>query len=60
MESILRVITSKENIYIVPKENPDEFSELMKINKEILQHDFKLEANLYLYTKEAFFIKINN
>jgi hypothetical protein len=54
MESILRVITSKENIYIALKENPDEFSELMKINKEILQHAFKLEANLHLYTKEAF------
>ena len=57
MESILRVITSKENIYIVPKENPDEFSELMKINKEILQNAFKLETNLQLYTKEAFSLK---
>ena len=54
MESILRVVTSNKEIYISFKNDPNKFSELMNINKDILQSAFKLEANLKLFTKEAF------
>ena len=52
MESSLRVITSKENIYIALKEEPDKFSKFMEINKEVLKLSFKLEANLHLHSNE--------
>ena len=54
MESILRVVTSNKEIYVSFKDDPNKFSELMNINKDILQSAFKLEANLKLFTKEAF------
>ena len=54
MEAILRVITSNENIYQAFKENTDEFTELMNVNKEILQQALKLENSLHLFSKEVF------
>ena len=54
MEAILRVITSNENIYQAFEENTDEFTELMNVNKEILQKALKLENSLHLFSKEVF------
>ena len=51
MESILKILTSNEDIYIAYKLDQDK---LFDIIKEILQSAFKLEANLHLSTKEAF------
>ena len=54
MESILKVITSNEKVYLNLIENSKEFEALINVNKEILQLALKLEANLDLYSKEAF------
>ena len=52
IESIIRVITSNEDIYIETKNNKEKFSKLIKINKEILQEASKIQMNLNLYSKE--------
>ena len=57
VESILRVLTSDDNIYISLKKKSEDFYELMNINKEILQCAFKLEASLHFSIKEAFSLK---
>ena len=54
MESILKVITSNEKVYINLIKNFEEFKAFINVNKEILQLALKLEANLDLYSKEAF------
>ena len=61
LDSILRVITSKEEIYNLPSQ---EFFELNNTNKEILQEAIQLEDNLILRSKEVFslqeILKLNN
>ena len=51
IESLIRVITSNEDIYI---DNKEKFSQLIKINKEILQEASKIQMNLNLYSKEIY------
>ena len=51
MDSILRIITSKEEIYNL---SLDEFFDLINTNREILQDALQLENNLNLRSKEAF------
>ena len=50
LDSILRVITSKEEIYDLPSQD---FFELINTNKEVLQEALQLENNLYIRSKEA-------
>jgi hypothetical protein len=57
IESILKVLTSNEDIYISTKNKLKNFNELINIIKDILQSAFKLEANLILSTNEAFSLK---
>ena len=52
IESIIRVVTSNEDIYIDIKDEKEKFSQLIKINKEILQEASKIQMNLNLYSKE--------
>ena len=54
IESILRIVTSNEQIYINIKDNPEKFAELININKEILQQASKIQINLSLFSKEVF------
>ena len=51
LDAILRIITSKPDIYELPL---DDFFDLINTNKEILQNAFQLEAVLKLRSKEAF------
>jgi len=51
LDSILRVITSKTEIYELP---PDDLFDLIKTNNEVLQNALKIEANLFLRSKEVF------
>ena len=51
LDSILRVITSKEDVYNL---NQDEFFALLSTNKEVLQDALQLENNLILRSKEVF------
>ena len=51
LDSILRIITSKEEIYEIPQ---DDFFDLINTNKDILQSAQELEANLILRSKEVF------
>ena len=52
IESIIRVVISNEDIYIDIKNNKEKFSQLLKINKEILQEASKIQINLNLDSKE--------
>jgi len=52
IESIIRVVTSSEDIYIDIKNQKEKFSQLIKINKEILHEASKIQMNLNLYSKE--------
>ena len=45
LDSILRIITSKENIYELPQ---DDLFDLINTNKDVLQNALELEANLTL------------
>ena len=54
MESILKVITSNEQIYLDLFNNLEKFNGLINVNNEILQLALKNEANLNLYSKEIF------
>ena len=51
LDSILRIITSKEDIYDLPQ---DDFFDLINTNREVLQSALELEANLNLRSKEVF------
>ena len=51
LDSILRIITSKTEIYDLPI---DDFFDLINTNREVLQNAFQLEAVLKLRSKEAF------
>ena len=51
LDSILRVITSKEEIYDLPSQD---FFELINTNKEILQDALQLEVTLNIYSQEVF------
>ena len=51
LDSILRIITSKEGIYDLPQ---DDFFDLINTNREVLQSALELEANLNLRSKEVF------
>ena len=51
LDSILRVITSKDEIYNLSSQN---FFELNNTNKEVLQEAIQLEDNLTLRSKEVF------
>ena len=51
LDSILRIITSKEEVYNL---NQDEFFALLNTNKEVLQDALQLENNLILRSKEVF------
>ena len=52
IESIIRVVTSNEDIYINLKNNKENFSHLIKVNKEILQGSSKFQMNLNFYSNE--------
>jgi len=52
IESIIRVVTSNENIYINLKNNKEKFSHLIKVNKKILQEASKFQMNLNFYSNE--------
>jgi hypothetical protein len=54
LESILRVVTSNENIYIGLKEDSDKFFELININKQLHQDGLQLNTSFTLYSKEVF------
>ena len=54
MESILKVITSNEEVYLNLINNSEKFLGLMNVNKEILQLALKIETNLNLFSKEVF------
>ena len=54
LDSILRIITSKEDIYDLPQ---DDFFDLINTNREVLQNALELEANLNLRSKEVFFLQ---
>ena len=54
MESILKVITSNEKIYLNLLSNYEKFMDLINVNKEIFQLALKIIANLDLYSKEIF------
>ena len=54
MESILKVITSNEQVYLDLINNLEKFKDLKNIINEILQLALKNEANLNLYSKEVF------
>ena len=51
LDSILRIITSKPEVYELPI---DDFFDLINTNKEVLQNALQLEAVLQLRSKEAF------
>ena len=51
LDSILRVITSKEEIYDLPSQD---FFELINTNKEILQDALQLEVTLNIFSQEVF------
>ena len=51
LDSILRIITSKEEIYELPL---DDFFDLINNNKEVLQNALQLETILQLRSKEVF------
>ena len=51
LDSILRIITSKAEIYELPI---DDFFDLINTNKEVLQNALQLEAILQLRSKEVF------
>ena len=61
LDSILRVITSKDEIYNLSSQN---FFELNNTNKEVLQEAIQLEDSLTLRSKEVFslqeILKLNN
>ena len=52
IESIIKVVTSNEDIYINLKNNKEKFSQLIKVNKEILQGTSKIQMNLNFYSNE--------
>ena len=57
IDSILRVITSNNEIYKIPSDteiSDNEFFKLINMNKEILQRALQLDADLNLRSKEAF------
>ena len=54
LESLLRVITSNENIYINLKEDSDKFFELINIDKQLHQDGLQLNTSLSLFGKEVF------
>ena len=51
LDSILRILTSKSEIYELPE---DDFFDLINTNKEVLQNALQLDANLSLRSKEAY------
>jgi len=51
LDSILRIITTKNEIYDIPNED---FFELINVDKEILQNSLQLENNLNIRSKEVF------
>ena len=51
LDSILRILTSKEEIYNLMM---DDFFDLLNTNKEVLQDALELENNLILRSKEVF------
>ena len=51
LDSILRIITSKSEIYELPI---DDFFDLINTNKEIMQIAFQLQSVLHLRSKEVF------
>ena len=51
LDSILRIITSKEEVYNLMM---DDFFDLINTNKEVLQDALQLENNLILRSKEVF------
>jgi len=54
MESVLKVITSDEKVYLNLINNGEKFVVLINTNKEIFQLALKIEANLGLYSREVF------
>ena len=54
LESLLRVVTSNENIYIGLKEDSDKFFELINIDKQLHQDGLQLNTSFSLYSKEVF------
>ena len=51
LDSILRIITCKNEIYDIPNED---FFELINVNKEVLQNSLQMENNLNMRSKEVF------
>jgi hypothetical protein len=54
IESLLRVITSNEKIYINLKDDPDRFFELINIDKQLHQDGLQLITSLSLYSREIY------
>ena len=54
LESLLRVITSNEKIYIKLKDDSDRYFELINIDKQIHQDGLLLNTSLTLYSKEVY------
>ena len=54
IDSILKVVTSNEQIYINLKDNKEKLSQLIDINKEILQQALRIQNNLMLFSKEIY------
>ena len=57
IESILKVITSNENIYLKLINRFEEFLDLINVIKEFLQMTMKFEIKLDLYSKEILSLK---
>ena len=54
LESILKVITSNNQIYENLKNSQDAFTQLLNTNKDILQDAMQLDTNLNLYSIEIY------
>ena len=54
MESLLRVVTSNEKVYLHLKDDSDRFFELLNINKQLHQDGLQLNTSLSLFSKEVF------
>ena len=54
LESLLRVVTSNEKVYINLKRDSDKFFELLNINKQLHQDGLQLNISLSLFSKEVF------
>ena len=54
LESLLRVVTSNEYVYLYLKDDSDRFFQLLNINKQLHQDGLQLNTSLSLYSKEVF------